>query len=321
MHIAVIDHANLGRVVELVNGAVILSDLHDRLVLGERGFQGAFQLVVKDRAHNRDTKHLTETTDELNRGGDDSHVLWLDSGLHSQGRGLHGETHTETAEQQDEDGDDTVGILGEQDAKGSTDGEEEVSKSGEEMVRTTLEDPDTGGDGGDDDTNHKGHRLQTSNGRRLVLDDLEVDGEVKQDTKEGHAREEQASVGSPEVADLVQMNGDDGLLGDLPFGQDKDDGHGETAAQHANDDTRVPGVLVATPAQGQQDHDDGSEEKEGTEEIDTLDLVREGTLGSRQVQVEVDEEDRDGAKGQVDPERPAPGNVVGESTTHQRADD
>lgn len=264
----------------------------DSGIVREVALQSLSQLVVENGSDNGDSKHLSQTTDKLHRGCDSGHVLGLDCSLDCKGRRLHGETHTETANEEDKDGDHTRGVDREEDAESRAGNEKQIADSREEMEGTLLENPDSRRDRGDDDSNDKGHSLETSNGRRLALDALEIDRQVEEDSKEGHAAEEKGAVGRPEVADLEEMDGENGLLGKLPLDNDEDGRNSETGAEQSNDNTVVPGVLLTAPGQGEEDKDDSGEQESGSDEINALDLVLERTLRGGEVEVEEDEDDR-----------------------------
>lgn len=117
------------------------------------------------------------------------------------------------------------------------------------------------------------------------------------------------------------MDWEDRFLGDLPFDEDKDYGDGEACDEQADDNSRVPFILVPTPTQRQQQQHDTREEQERSIEIHSFDLLCKGALGCRKIQIECNKGGRDGADGEVDPEGPSPGDMVCECATEERADD
>lgn len=85
------------------------------------------------------------------------------------------------------------------------------------------------------------------------------------------------------------------------------------------DDAPVrPGILGAAPLKGEEQADDGWHEDCCSERVEALDALDEGVVVSDCAfgvrEEECDHEDSDRADGQVDPEAPAPGDLVGEDS-------
>lgn len=289
-HKAVVDPLALQLAI-VRNQRIVLCHLQNMLVRGKLGPERRLELVVEDRTYDRNAKDLSQNTDKLHQHGHRCHVLWFRGRLHGQGRGLDCAAHTHTAEQQHKHGNDTLGILGEEHTEPRSHGEEEVAHGGEESVRAALEDPDAGARRCDRDAHHHRYSLEATDGGGLILYDLEVDGQVEQDAKEGHAAKEQGRVSGPEVADLEQVDGHGGLLGHFPLDENKGDRGEDTPDKQSDDHGRVPGVLAAAPAQREQDHDHGAHEDNRAQDIDALDLVRQGALWRGKVQEDGDEDD------------------------------
>jgi len=108
------------------------------------------------------------------------------------------------------------------------------------------------------------------------------------------------------------------------------DEEGEIAYHcEAGDDSPViPGLGLTTPLEGEEEGNDGTEREDRAEPIERLPLLPVGHalvhgrldwIMSREP--DGDGGDRNGTKGKVDVEAPAPGSVVCECATEERADD
>lgn len=152
--------------------------------------EGFFEFVVEYRSDDGDTKDLAERADELDGGGDGGHVFGLHGGLDRDGVGLVGEADAETAEHEDKDCYDPGGGFFEEDAERCCAHEDEVPHGWEECKCPLLHHPDSGSDRGDDDADDKGDGLEASDGGGFTQNDLEVNRKVENNSKEGHAAEE-----------------------------------------------------------------------------------------------------------------------------------
>ena len=96
----------------------------------------------------------------------------------------------------------------------------------------------------------------------------------------------------------------------------------------SNDSSVVPRLGLTAPLKGEEEGNDGAEREDGAEPIEGLPLlhightlVRRGFDGVMSREPDSNGGNRNGTKGKIDVEAPAPGNVVCEGATEERTDD
>lgn len=290
-------------------------------VYGNQRRQVVLDTVVKDRAGNGNAKDGSNCTEKRRQRRGNRNVLGRDRGLNGKHRGLHRETDADTADKEESNLHASARVYGQQGQKTSTDRAEEETNPDEGTVLAPLGDQKPRRNGSDQETNDQRQQLKARGRGSFLTNNLEVQWHKEQEAKESHAEEEAGGKDGAVCAGLKQVEGDDGLSSLFPFNGQEDDKDNGTGAEHANDNRRAPGIGRTTPIERQQDQDQSTDQRQRSQEIDTVDLVLERTLGTRQVQQLDHSHDRDQTDGQVDKEGPAPGGMVGKDSSQKRSND
>lgn len=93
-----------------------------------------------------------------------------------------------------------------------------------------------------------------------ILDALEEDGQVVDQDEESTAEEQSKERGGKDAAVLEHARGQGSLVSQLDLRECKEDSHDAEADEQADDPRIVPGVLVSSPLQGEQEADDGGDQ-------------------------------------------------------------
>lgn len=281
----------------------------------------ADQTVLEDRLADGDEQSTTQRLGKHDDRSADGDILCLEDGLHRR----HGDLESCTDTSADDDlvadplaGRDVDVVHGDETGADGSDGS---ANDQEGSVVPSSGDHSADDHGGDDGGQHHGEQLDTGLHGGGALHTLEEDGHVIHEEEESTTEEEGEQGGSQHGALLQDLGWEGGLLANVDLG-DGEENRQQTETDEQTDDAGVvPGVLVASPLEGQEKTDNRRDEQAGTDEIQLFDALQDRLSGvlvrDGETEDEQDNRNRDTTDGQVNVEAPSPRDAVGEHTTKQ----
>lgn len=251
---------------------------HDQGDLGvdlDQGLEVGLDSIVEDSSSNGNSKNGSDCTEEGGIGGGDSNILGGNRGLDCNHDGLHGETQSETVDEQEANLHTLGRVLVQESQETSTGGGQDETDPDEWTVLAPLGDHETGGDGSDQETDNQGQHLKTRSGSGFLTNNLEEQWHEEHDTEEAHTDEERGGEDSDGGLIPEETEGDDGLERLLPLDQAEDAKDNESSAEESNDERIAPCVGASTPVQWQEDQDKTNNQGEGSKEVNATDLILE----------------------------------------------
>jgi hypothetical protein len=134
---------------------------------------------------------------------------------------------------------------------------------------------------GDDLRDHRGQSIHAAVQGRSTLDDLEPLRHVVDvdEVSAHHEGDEDATQQDRALKNDGERNHSIIALVVLPYQK-----HGQQArrtTEQADHGGRVPGILVSSPLQGEESHDDGGDKHGAADEVDLQHLISQGALVGR----------------------------------------
>jgi hypothetical protein len=206
-----------------------------------------------------------------------------------------------------------------------TDGCNSGTTDEERLIPACSSDKTTTDDSREGNSKNEGKIANTTARGRGIVDRLEVDGNVVDGQEERTGKDEGKSAHDPDGAVLEDAAGDHGSFTLDVTGNSPGDSDSNPTDKKTDDYRRVPSVSLTTVLNSQNVRDGKTHHQDDTEGIHLEELLkkrsldRDGSTGSLEEQE--DDGSRDTSNGEVDVETPSPGDVIGKSTTQERADD
>jgi hypothetical protein len=158
----------------------------------------------------------------------------------------------------------------------SSDGSGDRTENEERPVATELGDEATRNDDRKDDGKHEGEDVNPGLGRVVVANGLVQNRDIIGEDKEGATSEEGGGEDSPDGFSLGKdRDGDHGLVTEVALPEDEDDGQ-DAGDDEAGDDAILPGLLVATPLEGEDEGSHGAEDEDAAEPVEVESLTEDG---------------------------------------------
>ena len=280
----------------------------------QRGGDAAFQEVGEQRPEDGRTERTSDGAEERHARRRDAEVGEVGGALHDQHQYLHAQPDPGSEHEQ-------VGALLEYRGAGvhlrqqhESHRHDRGADDGEHLVATGAADQHAAAHGGQQQPAHHRQRAQAGLGGRDTVDELHEGRQEGQRTQHRETDDEGEHTAHGEHGAGEQPDGQHGFVG-AQLDPDEQRQHHRRADEQTDDHRRRPCVGASAPAGGQRQP--GRAEAYGRD-AGVVD-GRPGPLPQRR--------DRHGGHGEhdqgdgdVDPERPAPAEVIGEVSAQQGAD-